>query len=211
MTRLGKIPATFLLLCWFQSAAWAEEPTTGEAILQIKTRIYNAAKVRPPVLSRALDEAATIYRRIGVEIEWLSCPCDENFPPSELYLRIIPRLFPTMRSPSKPSHLGYAAAAKEGGVLAGIFYDRVERLTGGGDPSTVLGYAIAHELGHLLLGDNPWGHGPHSTSGIMRAPWKREDLKPKARELMQFTSEDAGLLRARVLERVRNEPQSPQR
>ncbi|HEX2523775.1 MAG TPA: hypothetical protein VHP35_16760, partial [Terriglobia bacterium] len=108
----------------------------------------------------------------------------------QLYLRIIPRLFPNTRFPFGPSHLGYAATSEEGGVLATIFFHRVEA-PAWGDPSFALGSAIAHELGHLLLGNGRGNGGPHSASGLMRAHWQRDDLKRKTRETMQFRSEDA--------------------
>ena len=168
------------------------------------------AKVRPAVLSGALIEASEIFRRIGVEIEWVDGSSRQRLGSPQLYLRIIPRLFPNTRCPFGPSHLGYAATSEEGGVLATIFFHRVEELAWE-NPSYALGCAIAHELGHLLLGYDRRNGSPHSASGLMRGPWQRDDLKPKARETMQFTPEDAGRLRARVLERFRksNDLQAP--
>ena len=128
-------------------------------------------------------------------------------PPAPWFLSAIPARsfpgsFPIPRCPFGPSHLGYAATSEEGGVLATIFFHRVEELAWE-NPSYALGCAIAHELGHLLLGYDRRNGSPHSASGLMRGPWQRNDLKPKARETMQFTSEDARRLRARLLERSR--------
>lgn len=203
MTGFSKILAVSAFLCAVSPPGRAEEPVAQEATLRIKTRIYNMAKVRPAILSGALIEASEIFRRIGVEIEWVDGSSRQRLGSSELYLRIIPRLFPNTRCPFGPSHLGYAATSEEGGVLATIFFHRVEELAWGADVSFALGYAIAHELGHLLLGYDRRNGSPHSASGLMRAPWQRDDLKRKARETMQFTPEDAGLLRARLLERSR--------
>jgi len=210
MTGFSKILAMSALLCLVSVRARAQEPVQ-EATLRIQTRVYNMAKVRPAVLSAALIEASEIFRRIGVEIKWVDGSSRQRLGSSQLYLRIIPRLFPTTRCPFGPSHLGYAATSEEGGVLATIFFHRVEELTRGQDPSFALGYAIAHELGHLLLGYDRRNGSPHSASGLMRGPWQRDDLKRKARETMQFTSEDAGRLRARLLEQSRksNDLQAP--
>ena len=201
MTGFSKILAVSAFLCAVSPPGRAEEPIAQEATLRIKTRVYNMAKVRPAILNGALIEASEIFRRIGVEIEWVDGSSPQRLGSSELYLRIIPK--PITLGPFRPSHLGYAATSEEGGVLATIFFHRVEELAWG-DPSFALGYAIAHELGHLLLGNDRRNGSPHSASGLMRAPWQRDDLKREARETMQFTPQDAGRLRARLLEQSRN-------
>jgi hypothetical protein len=210
MTRLSQILAVSALLCLISAPGRAEESVAQVATLRIQTRVYNMAKVRPAVLSGALIEASEIFRRIGVEIEWVDGSSRQRLGSFQLYLRIIPRLFPNTRFPFGPSHLGYAATSEEGGMLATIFFHRVEELAWE-NLSYALGCAIAHELGHLLLGYDRRNGSPHSASGLMRGPWQRDDLKPKARETMQFTSEDARQLRARVLERSRksNDLQAP--
>lgn len=210
MTGFSKILGVSAILCLVSAPGYGEEPVVQEATLRIQTRVYNIAKVRPAVLSGALIEASEIFRLIGVEVEWVDGSSRQHPGSSQLYLRIIPRLFPNTRCPFGPSHLGYAATSEEGGVLATIFFHRVEELAWE-NPSYALGCAIAHELGHLLLGYDRRNGSPHSASGLMRGPWRRDDLKPKARETMQFTSEDAGRLRARVLERLRksNDLQAP--
>jgi hypothetical protein len=202
MTGLSQILAVSALLCLISAPGRAEESVAQVATLRIQTRVYNMAKVRPAVLTEGLIEASQIFQRIGVEIEWVDGSSRQRLGSSQLYLRIIPRLFPNTRCPFGPSHLGYAATSEEGGVLATIFFHRVEELAWG-DPSFALGCAIAHELGHLLLGYDRRNGSPHSASGLMRGPWQRDDLKRNARERMQFTSEDAKRLRARVLERSR--------
>jgi len=78
-------------------------------------------------------------------------------------------------------------------VLATVFYDRVELGTRGGDISGVLGLAIAHELGHLLLGS-----GEHIDEGIMRPHWTRKDLHRDRRHLFLFTSEQAERIRTKI-------------
>jgi hypothetical protein len=207
MTGFSQTLAMSVFLCLVSAPGRAEEPVQA-ATLRIQTRVYNMAKVRPTVLSGALIEASEIFQRIGVEIEWVEGSSHQRLGSCQLYLRIIPRLFPNTRYALGPSHLGYAATSEEGGVLATIFFHRVEELAWG-NPSYALGCAIAHELGHLLLGYDRRNESPHSASGLMRGPWQRDDLKPKARETMQFTPEDARRLRARVLERFRKSHDLP--
>ena len=54
----------------------------------------------------------------------------------------------------------------------------------------VLGYAIAHEIGHILLGQSS-----HAAAGLMRANWSEKDLKPVHHDQMQFTPEQAERMR----------------
>jgi hypothetical protein len=48
----------------------------------------------------------------------------------------------------------------------------------------ILGHAMAHELGHLLLGTNS-----HSSDGLMRAQWNRGDLAEAARGNLLFSAQ----------------------
>ncbi len=201
MTGFWKILALFMVLSSIAQAARAQEPAVTGAALRIKVRVYNSANAAIPVLGRALDEASAIFQSVGIEIDWVRCPCDGPLDWSELYVQIIPKLFPTLTNPLKGSELGFAATGKEGGIRALVFYDRIEKLTFGADASFALGCVIAHELGHLLFGTQLTDNGPHSTKGIMRGPWHKEDLKRKDSEAMQFTLDDGLRLRARVLAR----------
>lgn len=61
-----------------------------------------------------------------------------------------------------------------GGVLITIEPQRIVAVAAqaGVDPSTVLGRAMAHELGHMLLGTSAHGSG-----GLMRARWSQGELR----------------------------------
>ena len=68
---------------------------------------------------------------------------------------------------------------------ATVFYDRIERFKDSSeiDLATVLGHAIAHEIGHVLLGTTA-----HSPAGIMKARWSQADFQVAALRGMKFTS-----------------------
>ena len=108
-----------------------------------------------------------------VDVAWRNCDaaeCCAAVPaPGELVIRLVRE--PVRRDAGeraarscsvKPS-IDTGAGA---GVLATIYVDRVERMAELSETDVVvlLGRAIAHELGHLLLATNA-----HSTSGLMRA------------------------------------------
>jgi hypothetical protein len=95
---------------------------------------------------------------------------------------------------SEQEALGFALPCSQGkaGCMAYIFYSRIETLAANGDAglSDILGHAMAHEIGHLLLGPG------HSQVGIMQAEWTREDLASAARNQLSFTPQQIELLRA---------------
>src|ERR1700682_765215 len=59
------------------------------------------------------------------------------------------------------------------GSQADVFYGKIAGFHGirPEETGTLLGHAMAHELGHLLLGSNS-----HSVRGIMCAEWRTADL-----------------------------------
>jgi hypothetical protein len=79
-------------------------------------------------------------------------------------------------------------------VLATIYVDRVMLLAvlTGADAATLLGRAIAHEMGHLLLATNA-----HATHGLMRAVWSGEELRSERGSDWIFTKEEIAVIRAR--------------
>ncbi len=97
---------------------------------------------------------------------------------------------------SERDALGFALPCPQpkAGCMAYIFYSRIETMAADGDASLsdILGHAMAHEIGHLLLGPS------HSPVGIMRPEWNRKDLESAARNQLSFTPQHMELLRASV-------------
>ena len=84
--------------------------------------------------------------------------------------------------------LGYSLPNAQSGVQATVFYDRVEtlgRAHGIISVSTVLGEAMAHEIGHVLLGNTE-----HSRDGIMKARWGRTDFQQAAMGFLSFAARE---------------------
>jgi len=71
-------------------------------------------------------------------------------------------------------------------------------LAGNGDASAgqILGHAMAHEIGHLLLNSSA-----HSPVGIMQGEWDKRELTHLQAGRLLFTSEQSHLMRAEVLAR----------
>lgn len=154
--------------------------------------------------------AAVILKRAGVEIAWLDCRlegsdqpkparCGTRFRPDEIGLRIlsIPR-----NAPRGMRHtMGVSELEEEGGrgSLSSVYYDRVAKLahSGSAPRSVVLGHAMAHELGHLLLRT-----GVHTATGIMRAVWQPQEVREAARSSLNFSGHQAKQMRAEALART---------
>lgn len=174
---------------------------------EIEVFVYNYAQVPGNSLERAKREAARIFHHAGVELAWRNCPleattgsrdlpCEAQIGPTIPILRVIPR-FEYAPGVANKQTLGSSV-----GNLATVSYQwvRDEAAKGIAAPSEILGPAVAHELGHLLLTQRG-----HAAVGIMRARWSREDFQRSPLGAFTFTREQADSLRsgARVRARAR--------
>jgi hypothetical protein len=190
-------------------AAPIEAAVTGWT--SVPVRIYETAAVAPAELARALEVAERTLSRASVEIVWKSCaaPGPAGGPAAqassggtclvprttgELTVRIVRTAGVTPAQRVLPLGDALVDAATGGGVLATVYLDRVEWLAraAGTDRATLLGRAIAHELGHLLLGSTG-----HSTAGLMRALWSRDEIRRDHTNDWTFTTRDVAALQAR--------------
>jgi len=173
--------------------------------LTITVRVYNYTQAPPTILARAEREAGRIFGDAGLKVLWLDCmpgsstpisqdPCHEAIETADIRLRI---LLAPVRNNLQDSVFGFAIAP----ALATVYYesalgfakyDQAEF-----EAPIVLGCAIAHEIGHLLLGPNR-----HSVSGIMRARWDRRDIREELQGAMLFTPQQARLMQAEMQRRI---------
>jgi hypothetical protein len=176
---------------------------------EITVRVFNYAEIPPEALARAEREVIRIFSTTGIQAHWLNCPLSPTTahnaaicPGSWLWTDLLLRVIPLATADRGNNALGFALPSSEGGIVAVIFYDRVEELTKAGvaGAGQILGYAVAHEIGHLLLGSII-----HSCTGIMSSPWSREDVK-LARLL--FTRGQARMMRGEVVRRMQLPPRT---
>ena len=85
------------------------------------------------------------------------------------------------------------------GEMATIFHEQVRAVAkrSGVDDAELLGRAVAHEVGHLLLRVRE-----HSPTGIMRGAWSLEELTTNRPEDWQFAPTDRERIQLRTLEVV---------
>ena len=176
--------------------------------LQVVIRTYDASSAAGD-LTPALDAARAILEHAGIGMTWISCdgtfvrlersPCLAPLAANELAIRFV-RL---------PAHLAEQDLVTLGdslvdtrlraGSLATIYVNRVSALAlrCHVDRRTLLGRAVAHEIGHLLLGTSA-----HASSGLMRAVWVPTALRRAGPDEWMFTAADAKAIRDAVRTRV---------
>ncbi len=185
-------------------------PTTrAEESLKITVWVYNYAQVSYWTLIRAEREATKIFCQAGIETVWLdhalSRVPQKLFGATVLALKILPESM-AARYGHRLTTLGFAIPSREGGTHASVFYQRVKDLAKGTvetEPE-ILGHALAHEIGHLLLGST--GHDP---TGIMHTDWSREELHQMSWQYLCFSAEQAEVLRTNLLRRIQLQESSP--
>jgi len=148
----------------------------------VVVRVYDASGLDEHLRQAALEVAGTTLAPTSVEVTWRVCGvsnqhasyCDTALAPGELAIRIVRIPAVTDRSPGVRLGDAFIDAHARRGVLATIYLDRVLRLAEqtGADRVALLGHAIAHELGHLLMASNV-----HGSIGLMRAFWSLEEVR----------------------------------
>jgi hypothetical protein len=190
------------------AAGFSEGSRTSAPRLTV--RVFNYAQV--PLQTQSLGQkiAARILHRAGIVTSWLDCSLssegkhqlpDCNEPAAVWFLDL--RLVPCPATQFGSQTLGIAAQPQQGTpAAAGIFYDHVEKLARGDAASAavLLGHAMAHELGHLLLGTNS-----HSPAGLMRVQWSRRDLQLASAGHLIFMAHQAASLRDETVRRSRQQ------
>jgi hypothetical protein len=190
-SRLLTLGALFTLGTASPRAASAERPPRQV----ITVRVYDYTGVPDAMLSHAKEDVSRVYSQAGIDVTWIDVR-DTN-PAAGFAIQIMIRRRPVDGSTSASgSVMGTSLGdTHDVGGSAFVFRDRVTHVAHERqqDVARVLGYAMAHEMGHLLL-----PYPAHSASGIMRAEWDGDDLRHIANGSMLFTPAQAALIRARA-------------
>lgn len=195
---------------------------------QIEIRIRDYAQANRSVRQYAEHVAGEILQKAGVDTRWIECPvgspstgaCASRVSTLVLVVNLLPRsMSDRLHRPGGVLGVAIEASDSKFGYIASVFYDEVkERATEHElNFGELLGDAVAHELGHLLLGTNS-----HSNSGLMSAFWSGNKLRIASQGWLTFTDAEARRINvamaARTLaaadakeqERLANEPAEEQ-
>jgi len=180
------------------SAGSPQESTT------ITVQVSNWASVAPQILANAEKEATRVFRAAGVAVSWVNCPltiseaeanpiCIAPCPPSRIALRI------NSEMPADLPKTTLGVALTETAMYATVYYPHIDDYArlGIANHAQIMGHAIAHEMGHLLL-----GLGLHARFGIMRGVWTAEDLRSMTMGAFLFSSPQSKVIRQAAIRRM---------
>lgn len=153
----------------------------AKSATSLTVSVYNYAAIPRERLAKAEAFAARSFRTVGIELTWVECPtskddterfraCQQANDGPGLFLKILPERIAAWIPRSKESEdiLGIALASD-----AFVLYLRVREMADDWrlPEYVVLGRTMAHELGHLLLGENS-----HAATGLMKPRFSRHDV-----------------------------------
>jgi len=202
-TRLPLETVAAFLFIWIFSVPTIAQKLQKAAASnsEITISVHDYADVPPLQLAAAEAEARRIFGLAGVKTVWVSCsPKLEKSEPAECLTVDATHLVLKVLSGKTTTHvrdrddvLGNALLANNGvGYYAYAFLDHIETLEQHlGFP--VLGYVLAHEIGHLLFGSNS-----HSVNGIMSPHWNGSELRRISEGSLLFLPNESRVLRERL-------------
>jgi hypothetical protein len=101
------------------------------------------------------------------------------------------------KKPLGSETLGLCISLENGDAV--VLVDAIQKraVFGPANFADLLGLAMAHELGHLLLRS-----AAHSVTGVMRARWTEKQLRDDVRGYLRFASGEAESMRSEVKRRM---------
>lgn len=184
--------ATFVLSATLTHAQ--DAGTASQARAAVRVRLSDMAQVSPRVRDAAID-VATQALSSAVQVSWRDRAGADARQPGELIIRLLR----SSESTPRPMRFALGEAVIDVstgvGVFATIYVDRVEQMAeiSKSNVAVLLGRAVAHELGHLLLGTNDHGAG-----GLMRANWTPENVRRNQIGDWQLTNDDVETIQKRL-------------
>lgn len=193
----------------------AAAAVTDEPYVPLVIRLYDVGPASG-VDEGAVQEAQLILAGAGFAPEWVRCApgdpataerCAQPLGGAELAVRLVAAAGRQgaanqegSRRRTDRASLGYSLVdpRTRSGALATIYLDRVAWLASEAraDTPVLLGRAIAHEVGHLLLGT-----AQHARSGLMRAVWARDAVRGSRAGEWRFLAAEARRMRHAVAAR----------
>jgi len=160
-----------------------EMPNVGVVV-----RNFSAAPLG--LVQKAEASCQQIYRAAGIRLTWINSVEDVTWEGPDVVFRAV--ILP--QAPPSRALAAFGTALRERQELL-LYHDRIVRFAKIVDlpMQSMLSVALVHEIGHLLLDSDD-----HTSSGIMRAEWDREDLNGILRGQSHFTSSQVRRMKANI-------------
>jgi hypothetical protein len=190
MSNRGGWTLCFLLLAGKLSAQTAT----------IDLYLYDYAALQPSTFNEFVARTENILKSAGLSFRVAPCKgvgtpqCEvQTSTGRHLAVRVLPGTAKTMQNAMR-APLGESFADHDGGTYASLFLSRVQDEAAEANVPwvTVLAYAAAHEIGHLLLGDQA-----HTPRGLMKAHWDSHDYQAMNQNCFHFSDEQIRQLKSR--------------
>ncbi len=194
----------------FMMPAAVAAQTDGLAGPVVVIRTYNSFGVPTEDLLAARAEAQATLREAGVDVSWLDCGfrhgqapeaprgCGEPLGGNDLVLRLQAGAGSGL---TRFVSMGFSLVSTGAGAayLSTVFPDVVASVARSAaiESNHLLGLAIAHEIGHLLLNTNS-----HASAGLMRADWSRRAMHRNLESDWRFLSSETAAMREAVVRRA---------
>jgi hypothetical protein len=162
--------------------------------LRLNLVIYDHAHVRPETVAAAENTVSEIFSHANVQLSWrdgFAYAVERHGilnPPPEDPATLVIKLQPESEA------VRYGVKS----VCGGIGFESGAIIFVRNFDSTRLGYVMAHELGHILLGPSA-----HAIVGIMRATLLPEDWEKAAQGTLGFTHSQSQQIRTWIDQRNR--------
>jgi len=166
----------------------------------VQVQVLDYADLKPAALHQLTARIQDILVGAGISVQVRLCrgslavPCEmQTGRTRRLVVRVLAGEAKSMSNVRRPP-LGQSFTDHGGGTYASVFLGRVQDVAAEVNVPwmIVLSYAAAHEVGHLLLGEDA-----HTVRGLMKASWDRQDYEAMYQKHFHFSPEQVRQLASR--------------
>jgi len=161
--------------------------------------VYDYAGLSDSSLNEVESLSGVLLARADIRTQWVHCLghqsglrpalCDANLETGSVLIRIMPA------HTGQPNKLGDPlGSAVVGNSFASVYASEITRYAdhNGLSAGSLMAYAMTHEIGHLLMGEQ------HAPSGIMRAAWGKAEYREMAQRWLGFDPAERLALRQAI-------------
>ena len=187
-------PASLPWILWLVSASCSAQT--------LVIGLYDYSDLSAKETLRLTEVADLAFGHSGIHVVWRHCrgalaaasgtTCEGEIQVNEIVVSLQPA--GPHSSDDGTLHMGRSIVTAEGGYYASVFVPAVRAQAAGFGMAfdLLMGYAVAHEAGHCLLGPG------HSYAGLMRGAWNRKDASEMSRLSLHLTKQEARKAVARL-------------